>query len=218
MALRDKLTKYWWVFAGLIVLAFVIIFFTSCKPGDNPLRSEWEDEIESAYVSKGIDKKYWQHFDFKGTTAQGARYFSTVQLPAEAVLAIDQGLGHQIKEYSRLNPQWVNYTKISDYDVHVIDPMCVNEDGSPCLLVNGWQSAGTMFGSCETCEAINKRPILVVVHQQAQSWRYITYFRNSVQNESEHVREWMNDPTGAFVYWITRPEGDVHPHVGSYYE
>lgn len=219
MALRDKLRNYWWVFAGLIVLAFVIIFFTSCKPGDNPLRPEWWDEIETSYVEKGIDHQYWQPFPHKGTTPQGARYWSTVPLPTEAVTAIDQGIGHQIKEYNRLNPEWSAYKNISDYDVHVISPMCTNEDGSPCMRVKGWQSAGTMIGSRTGFEQLDKRPVLVVVHQEAQNWRYITYFRNSVQNESEHVREWMNltnNPRDVFYQWAT--SGDVHPHVGSYYE
>src|SRR4051812_23699225 len=53
------------------------------------------------------------------TTPAGARYYSTVPVPASALQLIDEGISHQIARYDSVftNPHWGNYDQVLDYDI-----------------------------------------------------------------------------------------------------
>lgn len=193
---------------GLAAIAGFIIFIRW-----HSRVTEWGNEINSAFVSIGVDQKYWRP-KHTYTSPKGIRIRSVRPLPPEAIQEIDNGVGNQIRLYTAENPEWTAYAKHSDYDVYVIKPMTTNMDGSPAMFVKGYQSAGTMLGASQRYGALDKRPVVVIVDQVDQNWGHMVYFRHSAHAESEHAREWVNlhnNPTGRFYYWVG--VGDTHPHT-----
>lgn len=166
--------------------------------------------IIDEFVMLGISA-HLADFKHSYTTSRGARVQSTVPVPMEVLPLIDEGILNQIVRHTRQYPHWDKYTQVSDYDVLLIDPMGTNQEtepGSPCIFVNGWQTAGTCLGVYPRSTI---KPYIVAPHQQAQDWRFRDYFMRTIWHESEHIREHQND-IGIFYYWATT--GDVHPHVG----
>lgn len=113
---------------------------------------------------------------------------------------IEMGIRNCIKGYL---PQWNNARGINDFLICFIKPTATNMDGSPALLVNGIQSAGTMLGY----SASFSTP-LIVLPQQA-NWDHLVYLMYSVWHEGEHFGEWLNDKGW---FWNYVGAGDVHPH------
>lgn len=155
--------------------------------------------------------KHLAQFKYSYTTPEGARVRSTVPVPDVALNAVDNGIRNQIVRHNRKFPHWNNYRSISDYDVLFVEPTAHNvetEPGSPAILVRGTQSAGSAIG-LEPRSAAD-RPYMVIPHQEAEGWRFINYLMRTAWNESEHVREAVND-YGVFLHYAHT--GDIHPHV-----
>lgn len=146
-------------------------------------------------------------------TPNGVRIRSTVPVPIEIRVEIEEGIAAQINRYNEVFPDWAKHTDIEDYDVLFVDPNAETEDGKPALLVSGGvgrgpvKTAGTVIGVQPW--SILPRPYIVLPHQKAHGWEYPDYLRDSVRNESEHVREWVNDKN---VFYRFATVGDVHPH------
>lgn len=122
---------------------------------------------------------------------------SVVPVPTKALDLLKQGIEMQIT----LRPRdWTAYSNPSDYDVALIDPDATNMDGSPALMVNGIQAAGTVIGLRDS----SYTPTLIVLpHQQATDWCFNDYLMRSARHEGEHV---SIDKNGA-----QQPNPDVHP-------
>lgn len=207
------------VLITLLIAAFIgLVYWLKTKSNEN----HYED-LE--FVMLGIgDKKlrtfvtepaWWQFWKKGLRTPGGARVKSTTKdVPLSALQDIDAGLQSQIDRYKRVFPSWNLHRNISDYDIDLIEPMGINQEtepGSPHLLVNGFKTAGTCLGVYPRTNI--KRPKIVVPHQAHQNWQYREYFKNSVANESEHIKEYVHlnyDPKNLFWYYATA--GDVHPH------
>jgi hypothetical protein len=165
-------------------------------------------------VGYGIGKHLAQ-FKHSYTTPKGARVWSTVQVPAEALTTVDEGLAEQIKWQFKKYPNWQNYRNVSDYDVLFIEPMGTNvetEPGSPHIKVNGISTAGTVVGMHWRTNI--KKPYLVIPHQQEQNWRFKSYLFHSIWHEAEHACEKVNadfDPKNLYIHYMTAQ--DVHPHA-----
>jgi hypothetical protein len=200
----------WYHYAGIIVTVGGFVgFIYWLKFGDT---SAHYHDLE--YVMLGIDKTFRQ-FKKNTKTPGGALVKSTTtDLPASALADIDAGLRSQIDRYARVFPHWDLHRNISDYEIHLIDPMGINEvtePGSPCIFAQGFQTAGTCLGTYPRTNI--KRPVIVVTHQANQQWRFRDYFRNSITNESEHVKEWKHTAyKPENLFWVFATSGDVHPH------
>lgn len=233
MAFREKVIKYWWVFAGLIALILFIVFFTNCgsTPQGGLLESEWDKEFRHAADGVGIPKRDI-NLQFQYTTPKGANVRSTVALPADSLNAADEGISNMMAAH-QAEPQlsaWTRGRSHSEYTITVIEPSinphdnvsCAVESpdykGAPCLYVQGFKTAGTVLGvGTELWDEIDKRPALVVPHQQNQNWQFRTWFRNSIHAEAEHYNEWLNlrnPPEGMFFRFVGG--NDSHPHFGSF--
>ncbi len=147
-------------------------------------------------------------FEFADYTPLGVKVRSTVSIPSNALNSIDEGIGNQIYRHSAKYPNW-NVGKLhSEYSVLLIDPMTTNvenEPGSPAILVQGIQTAGTGIR-----DGGEKLVHIVAPHQQNQEWQFKEYFKNTIWFESEHCRENWND-LDVFNRYVGG--SDVHPHV-----
>jgi hypothetical protein len=196
--------------AAIIFIMLGIAAITFYVRGRKNTDKHIYQELDMLGIGKHLAK-----FEKKYVTPLGAQVRSTVDVPNEFLSLIDDGIQNQIVRHNRAFPNWNNFKMVSDYKVLLIEPMGTNketEPGSPCIFVNGWQTAGTCLG---TYERTKLDPYIVVPHQAQQNWQYKDYFMRSVWHESEHAREWknlLNEPTGRFFYYAN--SGDVHPHVG----
>ena len=145
------------------------------------------------------------NFPYKLTTPQGAKVFSVVAIPNEALTSIDSGLNIQINSAKRFY-NWSKFQKASDYTIRFIEPQVTNQDGSPAIFARGIQTAGTTFG---TGRDGSYPPTIVLPHQSATNWRYANYLIQSARNESEHVAESENDLT---LFFQRANANDCHPH------
>lgn len=151
------------------------------------------------------------------TTPQGVSVRSTVPVPPAALQSIDTGINNQIVRHNAAYPKWDKGKAFPEYRVLFVDPMAFNQytdPGSPALLINGVQSAGTVIGMTEGNLSPVKEPYIVLPHQQDSQWSHADYLMHSAWNESEHYREWINRDTEPVGKW-KEYEGafDVHPHV-----
>lgn len=225
-SLIENVKKYWWAFAALIVLTIVIIFFTSCGLAKEITRSEWDQEVIHHFNGLGIANEY-TGFRHTQRTPQGARVKSVVQVPADFLTAVDEGLQRQIDRFATMFPNWTTVRPISDHTILVIhpnptyssegvaSPPCVtevNEPGAPCIYVRGIRAAATILGYDDNWTEIDQTPPIVLPHQETQGWRYRDYWVNSIHNEAEHRAGWLNrwnEPTGLFYHF--QGANDVHP-------
>lgn len=170
-------------------------------------------------------------FTSNGTTPKGARYYSVLPVPPEFLNAIDEGLQSQINRYNAVFPNWANYDQVADYDILIITGDAQNVEtapGSPAMYVQGIQTAGTNIGNSGvprvkkpyivlpqqefvliTVPATSTEPAKFVRKDMPHPWGYLEYWTASVQWESEHVRESVND-RGYFEKFAI--SGDSHPH------
>lgn len=172
--------------------------------------------IYAALDSVGIPGNVAQ-FRYQVTTPGGVSVQSTQVVPAEALSTIDAAIGLQIDRISAARPAWVNYRRLDQYSVLLVDPMAYSEidlPGAPLLrLHGGGTTAGTVIGILGSRKAVD-RSYIVVPHQNGQDWRFMDFFFQAVRNESEHARE-CNEPNRLdpspeceqFAGWQ-----DVHPH------
>ena len=134
---------------------------------------------------------------------------SVVEVPIAARQAVAEGILNQIVRISAAKPSWDAYKNLTDYVVYFIDPQAtntVNDPGSPALIIRGVQAAGTCIGVGNDGVSL---PIIVLPHQAASDWIYLDYLMHSAWHESEHIREWTNDPAEFFARAIV---DDIHPH------
>ena len=233
MGLTDKIKKYWWAFAGLIILIIVIVFFTSCKEGDIPFTmSEWDREVRGALNNAGIPDTH-SNFKHDYTTPGGIKIRSVVPVPQGWLAKADEGIRQQIDWFAPHAPAWTAGVNLSEYtllfvepnylfdwNTHQQTPPCVTEvdwAGSSCLYINGVKSVGTMIGHDDHWNKLDLQPAIILPHQAANDWTKTEFFIVSVRHESEHVRLWMNrqnEPKNLFYNFINRagcPNCDVHP-------
>jgi len=175
-----------------------------------------EKGIYVALDSVGIPGNVAQ-FRYQVTTPGGVSVQSTQIVPAEALSTIDAAIGLQIDRISAARPAWVNYRRLDQYSVLLVDPMAYSEidlPGAPLLrLQGGGTTAGTVIGILGTRKTVD-RSYIVVPHQNGQDWRFMDFFFQAIRNESEHARE-CNEPNRLdpspeceqFAGWQ-----DVHPH------
>lgn len=146
-------------------------------------------------------------FAFGVNTPRGTFVISNVEIPANVLTLIDNGIQAQLDSTAHLN--WQYARNHGDYQVMFIDPITTNTvtaPGSPALIVYGVQSAGTCIG-------IGNDPFsqafIVLPHQVATNWRFEQYLSDTVRHESEHIIEWICDRD---MFWSFVGAGDVHPH------
>lgn len=168
--------------------------------------------IRDALVNRGIDPKKYAKFKATIKTPAGITIWSTVENVPQAFLeTVDASARRVIRNHTRRYPHWKNHLDLSQWSMCLIDPMTTNQEtvpGSPALIVNGYQTAGTVIGT--GAHAALKPPMFVIPHQADRGWVFLDYFAASVYNEGEHLFERVND-YGTFLYYATA--GDVHPHV-----
>lgn len=200
------------IIIGIMVVAAVVIYFAR-KYIRGPV--QYKDEMVHAFVSIGVDKKYWtpQH---TYTTAGGVPVESADPIPTHALQELENGISNQIRLYTEQNPNWTAGRLLTDYRVMVIKQMGLSSGGQPVMYVKGTPSAGTVIGCNERLEQLSLKPIVVIVSQHEQNWEQLEYFRHSAHAESEHAREYYcrrMEPTGVFYYWAH--VGDTHPHTAA---
>lgn len=141
--------------------------------------------------------------------SDGGAWFSTNPVAEETRPIVGQviidALAEMIVAAKYHNPSWTRYLNTADYQVFFIPPMATNMDGSPALLIQGVQSAGTVINIDGSDMGVTP---WIVLPEQAQ-WNYLDYLKNSVHNEGEHAIERMNDYT---IYLSFTGAYDVHPH------
>lgn len=141
-------------------------------------------------------------------TPSGVQVRSTVEVSGDVLNDIDEGLSRQIVRYNLKYPDWGIGRRHSEYSVLLIDPMVINAEndpGSPALLVQGQQAAGTCIR-----DGGEKLVHVVAPHQQAQNWRFHEYFKTTIWFESEHCRLNWNDTA---LYDHFQGQHDIHPFV-----
>lgn len=193
---------YWWAFliaAGVGVAAWFFLIRKK-KPKNLHHPVPWPERFNHQYERP-----------------DGGHVVSIYPIPesvrAEALARIVRGLQRTIDASQARNPSWRNYLNTRDFDiVHLVEPMKRNMDGSPALMVYGqYQSAGTVWNVWSPNGEYIGPPYLVLPDQghPDYGWRFLPYFEESVRNESEHAREWVN--SYAVFLQFTGPN-DVHPH------
>lgn len=167
------------------------------------------DGIWKALDGLGIPKSA-SGFKHEFTTAGGVHIDSTVPVPAEVLLIVDEALAAMIASHRVTFPNWVNYKNVGDYAILMVEPSytTVEDDpGSSALSITGGTTAGTCIG-LNGYTAV-ERDYIVIAHQAQNNWTKLNYLHNAVYNEGEHCDEWANDRRIGlwFVGWQ-----DQHPH------
>lgn len=189
-----------------IFIILLLLSVLSCGP---------DKGIYVALDSIGIPAHVAQ-FQYQVTTPGGVNVQSTVVVPAAALATIDAAISLQIDRISAARPAWVNYRRLDQYSVLLVDPTAYSEidlPGAPLLQLRGGTTAGTVIGILGTVKTVD-RSYIVVPHQAGQQWRFMDFFFQAIRNESEHARE-CNEPNRLnpaaeceqFSGWQ-----DVHPH------
>jgi hypothetical protein len=162
-------------------------------------------------------------------TPGGVTVRSCVDVPADALAAIDRGISHQIRNSSHYNPGWTVGRTLQEYQIFMVPQMTVNEQtdpGSPALRVkyltqsstvsDPVQTAGTCIGVDGAMFVPGRGPVadprypsIVLPEQSQENWTHLAYLEESARNESEHLAEWWNNKAMFHTFAIV---GDVHPH------
>lgn len=202
MSILEVVKRYWWVFVALIVLTLAIVFFTSCGGAlEQVTRSDWDQEMIDNLDGMGVSEEF-RTFKHSYRTAAGVEIRSTVPVPPDFQLAVDEALQEQIDHFNQILPDWSLHENRAQRVILIINPNrtyepggnpsppCqnqVNEPGSPCMFVKGVQTAGTVVGLHDRWESIDKKPAVVMPHQEAQGWRFRDYFKATIRHETEHI-------------------------------
>jgi hypothetical protein len=169
-------------------------------------------------------------------TPGGVTVRSCVDVPAEALAAIERGIAHQIRNSSHYNPDWVGARNLWEYQVFLVPEMAINHDpgypNTPALLVKFLTVNSTVGGPIQTagtCIGVDgsifvpgtgpvgdsRFPSEVIAEQSKENWQYLSYLEEASRNESEHRAEWDNNKAMFRTYAIV---GDVHPHFEDWAE
>jgi hypothetical protein len=165
-----------------------------------------EGNVEGSPVD-GVPKQ----FPFNYKTPAGIPVGSTKEIlpeyQADVFRAFEYGVQNRINSTNAKFPEWTKKTALNDCVIGLIDPHKTNGDGSPALIVSGFQSAGTVIG----VEQFPVYPVQMIVlpHQADTNWKYLNYLSLAARNESEHDAEFANDRNYALSLAVS---GDVHPH------
>jgi hypothetical protein len=165
---------------------------------------------------------------------------SVVDVPADAQLAIEQGVQLSIDHSRAVWPAWNGYDTLTYNQVTLIEPDHYSVESDPGAgLINVWYSAQggdqhrpnrQQVSSADTCYACPGffQPdiptpgiyLMAVVPHQANvdpahpdqtPWSHLRFLRESVYNSIEHVRECGNNNQVCRQFAIA---GDQHPHWG----
>jgi hypothetical protein len=145
-------------------------------------------------------------FAMMTATTGGVWVMANVTVPQFALDEIDAGIAMQIERATAKFPDWIAGSTLKDYSVMFLGPMArnqVTDPGSPALVVNGVQCAGTVIGT-----EPGSRAIIVLPDQDESGWAHRDYLRESARNESEHVRLAMNDRS---LFDHFQGVNDIHP-------
>ncbi len=186
----------------LVTLAILTFGFSACGDKSN-LKTGEIDNLPTKIPTQFVPQVW---------TPKGVGVISVVDnIPAEALLKIDEGVEGAIRSYRAVQPTWNAVP--SDYLVMFIEPQATNMDGSPAVLVNGIQSAGTVIGVGSHARLYSP-PVVVVPHQKATNWRHLKYLKFSVWNEFEHRLEAQFNESLFYYYAVIN---DSHPHTPRVY-
>lgn len=211
----------------LLAILAICLAFTSCGGPGGVLQSEWSRELHNNLNGMGISNKYTE-VKHNYTSPAGQIFKSVVPIPPEYLVLADKGAQRQVDRFRQVFPNFTQATSISGqvylvvHPNHLTDlggpvgPACqneVNEPGAPCIYVGGYKAAGTVAGLNDKWSDLDKNPVIVIPHQEAQGWRFPQYWEDTIHNEREHVGTWFNrhlDPTGAHYNFIGEGR-DQHP-------
>jgi hypothetical protein len=154
------------------------------------------------------------------TTPGGVHVSSPVEVPPEALRAIDEGIQRSI---DRMPANWTHARSHRDYTVKFVAPDLINEYGEPVLLVSGVRAAGETKGYCtrnqNDCAGTFYKcgdVYLRIPHQAGQRWQLLDLLAGAVAAEAEHEEE--GEAVAAkeaapeeFCKWAW-PNADIHPH------
>lgn len=182
----------------ILIFVFIIIYLTFIRKKNNGINN-LPIKIPTTFISQKI-------------TPLGTIVISVVDYENENILKmIDEGISGAIRSYQHINSDWI--INRSDIMVMMIDPQATNINGSPAVIVNGIQSAGTVLGVGSQANLYS--PITIVIpHQKDTDWAYLRYLKFSVWNEMEHCIEWLFNKPLFYTYAV---ENDIHPHVPRIY-
>lgn len=119
------------------------------------------------------------------------------------------GLSRMLAASRRDYPSWTNMMNTSQYVVCFIKKMATNMDGTPALVVSGYQTAGTISNVFPDGGRRGFQQIILPIPDDWLAENYAPYLEASAYNEGEHVVEYNND-FGLFLQYVG--SNDVHPH------
>jgi len=194
-----------------LVLSLIVIAAIAATVYFILRNADFKDAQKVLGSEAGVPKEYC-NFQYRYTTPKGRKVISTVKMPDAALQNCDIGTQNEIDQYNAKFPTWNKLKQISEYPtLCFIDPMAVNHDGTPAIKMKGVQCAGFCAGNGIT-GIISKNQYSFFPQQEKDAWKWNQYLANSVQFESEHIREYANDVALALTF--TGPN-DVHPHAFS---
>lgn len=226
MELVDKFRKYWWI-GALVLLILVIVFFASCGggptgqpgPSSNGVTTCPSTHTATSAQNICLPKQYAAQQFSQIDRSDGQWIIVEDPLPDDDAFqkpigdAVVAGLEQTIRSATYHNPTWHNYTSSGQYKVLMIRKQATNMDGTPALITNGVQTAGTVINVWSDGTSRGGEPIIVLPQpdnlEQFKDPAYLSYLKNSARHEGEHVIEYVN----AIGVFITKAvEGDIHPH------
>lgn len=196
------LSQYWWIIALAVGAVVAILYFR-------------RDKLQMENVTPFTIGP--NEFNHQYLRPDGGYILSRYPIPADKLPEVMEravrGLQRTINASQAAKPGWSKYTRTSDFDqIWLVEPHVRNMDGSPALIVYGqYQTAGTVWNVWSRGGAWIGPPYIVLPDQghPDYNWQYMPYFEESVRNESEHAREWVNDYS-TFMAFVGA--GDIHPH------
>jgi hypothetical protein len=182
--------------------------------------------IQRALSGRGIPKEEMPSLPYTLTTPAGNTVKSVVPVPPETLAAYDDGIKLQIERINTYHPEWTKFQSVSQYPILVIHPSqfrwqqdprfgqkCINREndpGSPCLITNGIQTAGTVIGADQLSPVAGM--YIVLPEQTDSNWTHLEYSKASARNESEHLRECGEEGKAGPTCLQYQVVADVHPH------
>lgn len=178
--------------------------------------------------------------DYVLKTPKGILVRSVVNVPPEALAAVDQAFDAVISHTRAIFPNWQAYSNAQDNQVVLVAPdhYSVEADPGAGLLNVNYTAGGDshapdrkQVSSADTCYgcpgffnpdiAKNAVYLMAVVPHQANvdplhpndtPWSHLRFFRESIYNSFEHVQECGNTSDVCLQFAVA---GDVHPHWGA---
>lgn len=207
----------------LLIIGILIITTTAALPKCNGSR---ESEIRDNLTLLGFQKANYQPRNFKYTTPKGAKIESVDPVSPKALEYLDRGLQRRVDRFRIMFPAWAFALSVAGTEVLFLhpnstftpegdpSPPCSLESipGAPCLFVKGIKTAGTVVGTNQHWDVIDRNPILVLPSQAAGDWQWLEYLAAAAHNEDEHRAGFLNvhiEPTGLFYHFLGAD--DTHP-------